>query len=68
MKPLHLTGSETVGALADLMSISPVEVVSVGFKELGLLLTVSDVPERSRVRELVRHFGFAAIWQDRSNP
>ena len=62
MKQLLLSGSESVGEVADRMAVSTTHVIQVGLKEMGLLLTVADQLERPVLEDLVGRFGFRVRW------
>ena len=62
MKQLLLSGSESVGEVADRMAVSTTDVIGVGLKEMGLLLTGADQLERPVVEDLAGRFGFRVRW------
>ena len=66
IKTVLLSGSESVGEVADRMSASATDVIQVGLKEMGLLLTVTDQLERPVLEDLAGRFGFRVRWFESS--
>jgi len=60
MRELEVRGSETLTELAQLMSISGAEAISVGFKNLGRMFTIRQQLDFDEIRMLAREFGFDA--------
>jgi hypothetical protein len=60
MRDLEVDGSESVAQLAALMSVSASEAITVGFRYLGRMLTISQGLDFDEIRALAAEFGYRA--------
>lgn len=66
MKEITVSGSEDVAALAELLAVSPADLIGAGFKDLGLMLTIYDSLSFEQIEELAASFGFRVRRRDPS--